>query len=244
VTVRRSVAVDTGVDLHTHSDFTDGADSPSRMADAALAAGLHTWGLSDHVRSDSGWLFEYAKTVRALRRPGLVIRCGVEAKILDSHGRLDLPADLPPLDHVLVADHQFPGPEGPVPPEEVRRRLRNAETTPEAVVTALVTATAAALAQSVLPPVVVHLFSLLPKLGLSEDDVHDDHRAELASACHGAAAAVEINEKWRCPSARTVDYLTDAGVALVAGSDAHRAADVGRWSYLHEAIGSFSGSVG
>ena len=233
----RSPVVDRTRDLHTHSDLTDGADSPEAMADAAVAAGLRVWGLSDHVRADSDWLPGYVVRVRALRREGLDIRCGVEVKILDDTGRLDLPARLPALDYVLVADHQFPSGDGPVSPREMTRRLEAGETTPERVVDTLVRATCAAIAQAPLPAVVVHLFSLLPKMGLSEEAVGDEHLTALADACLRADAAVEINEKWRCPSGSTLARLTALGVTLVAGSDAHRTADVGSWNYLLEVSG-------
>ncbi|MBN9620338.1 MAG: PHP domain-containing protein, partial [Actinobacteria bacterium] len=95
-------------DWHSHSSRTDGADDAERMADAAQRAGLGVWGLSDHVRADSTWLDDYVTVTRALRRDGLTIHCGVEAKLLDTSGRLDLPPGLPALDYVLVADHQFP----------------------------------------------------------------------------------------------------------------------------------------
>ena len=36
------------VDLHTHSNFSDGSDSPTRIVDLAVAAGLSTVALTDH----------------------------------------------------------------------------------------------------------------------------------------------------------------------------------------------------
>ncbi len=230
-----ALTVDRHSDLHTHSDLTDGAASPEDMADAALVARLRVWGLSDHVRANSSWLPEYVVRVRALSRPELVVRCGVEAKVLNSAGRLDLPARIPRLDYILVADHQFPSPEGPVHPSEIGRRILTGDVGRSAVVDTLVVATCAALTQAPYRPMVAHLFSLLPKMGLTEDDdVTDEHRAALAAACRAAGAAVEINEKWRCPSAHTVSYLAAAGVEIVTGSDAHRCADVGTWTYLNE----------
>ncbi|WP_375486989.1 PHP domain-containing protein [uncultured Jatrophihabitans sp.] len=228
------IPIDRGSDLHTHSTLTDGADSPQRMADAAAAAGLRTWGLSDHVRTTSDWVVDYVRTVRGLRVADLTIRCGVEAKILDTTGALDLPATLPELDYVLVADHQFPSASGPVHPREIARRVDAGELPARAVVDDLIGATAAAVARAPFRPIVVHPFSLLPKMGLSEGDVHDEHLRSLATACRDAGAAIEINEKWRCPSSPVALRLHALGVELVAGTDAHRCADVGRWSYLDE----------
>jgi len=228
--------IDIGVDWHTHSDWTDGADTINTMADAAVAAGLRSWGLSDHVRHDSTWLPEYTASVRALRRDGLQIRCGVETKIMDITGRLDLPSELSALDYLLIADHQFPGADGPEHPSSVRDRLAAGQITPEAVVEQLVEATAAALRSSPLPATVVHPFSLLPKCGLDEQLVTDELLDVLAAACAAVNGAVEVNEKWRCPSSRVLRGLHHRGVRLVAGSDAHRSADVGRYTYLHEAV--------
>ncbi len=62
--------------------------------------------------------------------------------------------------------------------------------------------------------------------------MNDASLEALAEACRGVDAAVEVNEKWACPSVASVDRLEALGVRLLAGSDAHRAADVGRYSYV------------
>lgn len=226
--------IDTGADWHTHSSVSDGADPLEVMALAGAAAGLHTLGLSDHVRRDTTWLPDYVRSVRALTVPGLRISCGVEVKVLDLAGTLDLPARLPDLDHVLVADHQMPGADGPVHPDTVRALLAAGGTTPEVVLQELLTATAAAVRRAPARPILAHLFSILPKVGLHEDEVTLELLDELALACRETGAAVEVNEKWRCPSPRVVHRLQEQGVLVTAGSDAHRAVDVGVWSYVDE----------
>jgi putative hydrolase len=231
-----SVAIDVSSDLHTHSEITDGADRPETMADAAAHRGLHTWGLSDHVRADTPWLDDYAQTVRALKRENLDIRCGVETKILNQRGDLDLPSRLPHLDYILIADHQFPGPDGPVHPRIVAAQITDGHLSAEDAVTGLITATCAALIRSPRPPIVAHLFSLLPKIGVSEDAIGDQLIDTLAEACRAVDASVEINEKWCCPSVRIATELAGRGVALRAGSDAHTSTDVGRFSYVYDVI--------
>ncbi len=230
------MTVDAGADWHTHSTTSDGVDSLADMAAAGAATGLHTLGLSDHVRESTAWLPEYVAEVRALRVDGLQIRCGVEVKMLDARGRLDLPASLPELDYLLVADHQFPGPDGPVHPARVLEDITSGRLRRADAIEQVVTATCGALRSSPFPAIVAHLFSLLPKCGLDEGDVTDELLDALASAARETDAAVESNEKWRCPSAPVLSGLADRGVRLTAGSDAHRAADVGRWRYLAEAV--------
>ena len=226
--------IDPGADWHTHSDTSDGADSLAAMATAAGAAGLHTLGLSDHVRTTTTWLPDYVATVRGLRVEGLQVRCGVEVKMLDAGGRLDLPSALPELDYLLVADHQYPGADGPVHPNDVRADIAAGRYSAAEAVEQLVAATCAAIRASPCPAIVAHPFSLLPKCGLDEADVTEALLDELASAAVASDAAFELNEKWRCPSPRALAHLASRGVRLTAGSDAHRTLDVGRWSYLLE----------
>lgn len=228
--------VDLTSDWHTHSSLTDGAHPPEQMLAAAAAAGLSSWGLSDHVRATSDWVGDYVKTMAGLRHSDVDVRVGVEVKILDHTGRLDLPPGLPALDYILVADHQFPGPDGPVTPPEVAARLDRAQWHSSDVIATLVAATVRALAQAPAPPIVAHLFSLLPKCGLDEDEVPDALVRELADGCNAVSAQVEINEKWRCPSPRVVRLLHESAVRLRAGTDAHRDVDVGHWSYVPDTI--------
>ena len=56
--------------------------------------------------------------------------------------------------------------------------------------------------------------------------------ANLAIRVARANAMVEVNEKWSCPSARTVAAMADAGVRLVAGSDSHHCRDIG----VHDSV--------
>jgi len=57
------------------------------------------------------------------RPAGATVLAGVEAKILDTSGRLDLPPALDGTDLVLIADHQFPADNGPVHPAHVRAAI-------------------------------------------------------------------------------------------------------------------------
>ena len=60
------------IDLHTHTNFSDGTDSPTQLINKALAAGITVLGLTDHD-SISGW----QEAVTALR-PGISLVPGAE----------------------------------------------------------------------------------------------------------------------------------------------------------------------
>jgi putative hydrolase len=73
---------------------------------------------------------------------------------------------------------------------------------------------------------------LLAQVGLDDTAVTPDILATLADACRATGTTVEISEAWRSPSPALAARLHEAGVALVAASDARYAAEVGRWQYL------------
>lgn len=193
------------------------------MASAA-GHGMHTLGLVDHVRRSTDWLPSFVSALRALNgTAGLRILCGVEAKIPDVDGTIDMPGNMPSLDYVLVADHQLPRPDGPMHPRDAAELLQRNELSADVVVGDLVEATMNSL-DCYDRVILAHLFSILPKCGLSEDDVPDALVRRLGQAAKRRDVIIEVNEKWARPSKRVVDLLADAGVDLTMSTDAHHEA--------------------
>jgi putative hydrolase len=226
-------------DHHVHSSFSDDAVSTvAQNVAAARRRGLRVLVLADHVRRDSAWVPDFLAAVDELRpAPGLRVLAGVEAKILDQSGALDLPDGAADAERVLIADHQFPGERGPVHPRQVREAIEAGEVSADEVISGLVQATAAALRMAARPQL-AHLFSILPKMGLTESAVPDEAIAHLAAQARLAGARVEVNEKWACPSARTARAFADAGVALVASTDSHDCADIGGYASVRRLAGA------
>ena len=169
-----------------HSTFSDGESTLAENVRAARERALRTLCLVDHVRRDTAWLPEFAAAVAALRdQRELRILAGVEAKILDTSGRLDLPPGLDGIDLVLIADHQFPGDGGPVHPAEARAAIGRGEMTPAEAIERLCEASANALSATDRGRVLAHLFSVLPKIGLDEAMVPEALLTRLASTDRG-----------------------------------------------------------
>ena len=103
-------------DFHVHSTFSDGASTLAENVRAARERGLRTLCLVDHVRRDTRWLPEFTAAVDQYRgQPGLHVLAGVEAKILDTAGHLDLPPGLQTGRHRPGADRRSPVPRGQRP---------------------------------------------------------------------------------------------------------------------------------
>jgi putative hydrolase len=234
----------TRTDHHVHSTWSDGAVSTTwgNLA-AARDAGLASVRMVDSVRTSSTYVPEFLAEVAALPRiEGLDVLTGVEATLLDASGRLDVPGDLVVgdggVDRVLIADHRFPGPDGPWSPQRTREEIDRG-LHPQDALDVLVTATVRAMGQ-VPRAQLAHLFSLLPRIGLHESALSDDHLTEIASAAIRTGTTVEVNERWRCPGPRVVLAFACAGVTLVGSTDSHDASTVGRYSWVAEAAAARS----
>lgn len=216
-------------DFHVHSTYSDDASSTlGENIAAAAAAGLTHLRLIDHVRTSTTWVPEFIAAVAAERVPeSLTVVTGVEAKILNAAGDVDLPPGDLGVDAIVIADHQFPGPDGPWSPHTTRERLANGLAVPDAL-DMLVSGLCGAMRKTPQGQL-AHVFSILPKVGLSELDLGDDQLAEWASVASATGTLVEVNEKWGCPGPRVLRAALDAGVRLVASTDAHVASDVGRY---------------
>ncbi|KJQ55036.1 PHP domain-containing protein [Microbacterium sp. SA39] len=229
-------------DHHVHSTFSD--DAVSTLAEnvaAAAAAGLNTLRLVDHVRQSTTWVPEYLTAVRGLSVPeGLTVLTGVEAKILDASGELDIPALPTGIDRILIADHQFPGIDGPLGPTAVRERMASGWAADD-VLDVLVTALIASMRRHP-GNQLAHCFSILPKIGLSEDDLGDERIDAWARAAAETDTLVEVNEKWGCPGIRSLAALRRAEAGIVASTDSHVASDVGRYSRVIALLDAEDGS--
>ena len=175
----------TSGDFHVHSTFSD--DAQSTVAEnlaAAVEAGLSEIRLVDHVRQSTTWVPDFLAAVTAApRHAGLTVRTGVEAKILNARGELDLPPGLVVgpggVDAVLIADHQFPGLDGAWSPEITKQKLDSGLSTADAL-DLLIGATIAAM-ESVEFGQLAHCFSILPKVGLSESEPAQSMDVEQSS---------------------------------------------------------------
>jgi putative hydrolase len=236
-----STGVPLDEDFHVHSTFSDGASTLAENVEMARARELRTLCLVDHVRRDTAWVADFAAAVDQYRhQPGLRVLAGVEAKILDTSGQLDVPSDLTGIDLVLIADHQVPGDDGPVHPAEMRAVIEQGGMTAAEAIERLCQATVNSLRPDVLDLgfrlLLAHLFSILPKIGLNEAMVPDPLLAHLAKRAAHAGAMIEVNEKWSCPSVRTVTAMADAGVGLVAGSDSHHCRNIGVYDSVRQTV--------
>jgi putative hydrolase len=231
-------------DVHVHTTFSeDAVSTPAACLAAGVRRRLRRLCFADHAQEATRWLPELVATVEQLRPTvDMEVLIGAETTIVDDTGRLDLPSDLPPVDRLLIADHRFPGAGGPSTPDDIARDLAAGDLDPAEVVERLLAATALALdvaAPRCERPILAHLFSILPKIGLTESDVLDGGSGALDALVDAAVrthAIVDVNERWGCPSSPVVARFVAAGVDVAPGSSAHDAHQVGHHPHANQTI--------
>lgn len=229
-------------DMHVHSTFSDGAGTIDENIAAAQAAGLEQLGCVDHVRITTEWVPEYVAAVRAASKGSPVaLQCGIESKILDTAGTLDLPTEgIDDIDAVYAADHQVATADGPAHPRKVAEALASGELRAADVIENIVTSTSGAVTRYD-NVVIAHLFSILPKIGLDEEDVPIELIESLADATLKGGARVEVSERWRCPSVRTLRPFVDRGMTVLMSTDSHRPEHIGQYDYCAQVIRELGG---
>jgi putative hydrolase len=219
-------------DMHVHSTFSDGKNSIEENVAEAESQGLDALGCVDHVRVDTTYVPEYVQAVKRVSETTPVrLQCGIEAKLLDTTGALDLPTQgVDEVDAIYAADHQVPLADGPHHPREVCAAIESRELPAREVLEALVTSTAEACRRHD-NVVIAHLFSVLPKIGLDEEDVPLELIDSLAQATQESGSQVEVSERWRCPSVRTLRPFVERGLTVRMSTDSHRREHIGRYDY-------------
>jgi putative hydrolase len=223
-------------DMHVHSTFSDGRDAIEDNVARAEELGLTELGCVDHVRADTDWVPGYVAAVRRVRETtDIALTCSIEAKLLDTTGALDLPAEIDGVEAIFAADHQVPLADGPNHPRDVRDRLERGDLRAEDVIEAIVTSTARCLDRPE-PVVIAHFLSILPKIGLDEAEVPPELLRHLASETARTGQRIEISERWRCPSAQTLRPFVEQGVRILVSTDSHRADTIGRYEYCTKVV--------
>jgi putative hydrolase len=229
------------MDMQVHSTFSDGADTVESNVRAAEAIGLTAMTCVDHVRETTDWLPDYVAEVRRVRAlTDVQLTIGIEAKLLDTSGRLDMPAQLPDaIEVIYAADHQVAMPGGVQHPDAVRAALESGDLTGDEVFEALITSTRECL-DDPRPIVIAHFLSILPKLGLDQADAPMDQIETLAGECARTGQRIEVNERYRTPTARTLRPFIACGVELLVSTDSHRADTIGRYDHCLQVLRELS----
>ncbi len=225
--------------MHIHSTFSDGINSVEENVRQAETVGLARMCCVDHVRTTSDWIPQFVNAVENVRlQTSITVFSGVEAKILNEAGQIDAPSNLDGIDYIYAADHQVPLGDTFFAPREIRAMLKENSITKNEVIASIINSTVRVM-ENYQNVVIAHLFSVLPKIGFDETDVSEKQLKKLADTARRNCVKIEIDERWKCPSFRTVSYFKAQNIPIWFSSDSHRRETIGRYDYnarLHKQL--------
>lgn len=100
------------VDLHIHSTFSDGKNTPAEIVEKAILKGYREIAVVDHVRRTSDWLDIFSAEIERLKQlysGKIKLYSGIEAKVVNLEGDIDArPEFFHKVDLVLSAFHRIP----------------------------------------------------------------------------------------------------------------------------------------
>ena len=105
------------IDLHVHTNWTDGTNTVEEMASAACKKKISTILFSEHSRRTSGnWFSKFTNDIKKTQKK-IENKCkllvGTEVKVLNFKGTLDInPKIKKKCDLIMASVHRFPGEEG------------------------------------------------------------------------------------------------------------------------------------
>lgn len=202
------------MDIHIHSSFSDGLDTPRQIVEFAVSRHFDRICITDHVRRDSEWLDAFFEEVERLKDEfvdSIEILSGVEAKVLDMSGRID--ADLSRVSRaslIFAAFHRIPHHKGYMKRNEIRRHKAEAlENWFESLKSVLANRSVRAVA---------HPGNILRLNGV---EIPRYVKEEIAVLAGRSETIFEHNLKYGVPDEEFLSLLRSERVQILPGSDAH-----------------------
>lgn len=116
------------MDLHIHSDWTDGKDLVEAIVKQAESLNLNTIAITDHIRSTSTYFSKYMEKIQKVRTmTNLNILIGFETRIKNFQGELDVCPKVQNLADIRIASvHRFPFANKLFPASEFNKEIAQA----------------------------------------------------------------------------------------------------------------------
>lgn len=206
------------VDLHIHTTFSDGKNTLVEYAGEAIKIGYKTIAFTDHICDYTNYLEKYISEIKELKKQfqgKLTILAGIESKVINPSGELDLPDNFhvfrDNLEWILAAFHRIPkGHKDYFSSEEIVNNKKDAlKQWNSAMLNTL---------QNPLVSGIAHPTAILQKYSIP---LTQDQKKTIAQTALSNNKQLEFNMKYRVPDDEFVDILKCFGTKLFLGSDSH-----------------------
>lgn len=207
------------IDLHMHTDWTDGAHTIEAMHQAAVDAGLRRILFSEHARrSSTDWFPRFAAMVRDLPTETCHAMVGAEVKVVNFQGDIDLAPEVHrECEMVMASVHRFPGESG-----QIKGTTGGYE--PDEAITIEYRLSCAAIEN---PAVTIlgHPFGM--SLSRFKARPPEALVRDLMRRCAVAGVGFEINSRYHTNPSTLLAWCQDEDGVISLGSNAHETGEVG-----------------
>lgn len=208
------------MDLHSHSNYSDGKNSIEQMVTAAVELGYKAIAITDHVWITSDWIDDFSRHIKMVKeafKNEILVFSGLEAKVINLQGDIDAAANVESkVDFLLGSIHRIPFSGGYYSvskgildsTEEIYKNwltsfenmLRNPRVT-----------------------IIAHPLSELNRFNIQ---LSKKQKKEIAELMIESRKIVEINARHNAPDFEIIELLRRSRTKVVVSSDSHSVEDL------------------
>lgn len=208
------------IDLHLHTNYTDGEHSPEEMINFSRGKCFSALLFSEHSRrlNSEDWFFKFEEEIRSYKILDCDILVGTEVKVLNFNGDLDLSNKIKnKCDIVMGSVHRFPGETG----DKLMKKMSHSQD--EAVKTEFMLSMAAIENPNLdilghPMGMSIRRFNCNPSINYFED---------IIKKCKNFHKVFEINSRYHKNIEELLRLCIKHGTLISIGSNAHRKEEIG-----------------
>lgn len=203
------------IDLHIHSNFSDGCNSPEEIVKRAIQLGYKEIAIVDHVRRSSNWVNKFVAEMGRLKQlysGEIKLHSGIEAKVINLNGDVDARLEFfAKVDLVLGAFHRIPkGGDEYLSNYEISSNMDKA--------LSYWFTTKMKLLENPDVDIIAHSTAILKRNGIIIPTIMKQAIAQKAALFE---KTFEVNSKYQLPDREFLHFLQINKVKLSFGSDSH-----------------------